>query len=94
MDVIYEPRGAALEYSPLACNLRKGCTHGCLYCYAPACLRMAPEEFHARSEPRERIIERMDALLIAQAKTTDRVLGIMERQEDRIRALEQARNNK
>ena len=30
---IYEPKGRALEYSPLACDLYKGCTHGCKYCY-------------------------------------------------------------
>lgn len=33
--VIYEPKGKAREYSPLACNLYKGCSHGCIYCYAP-----------------------------------------------------------
>jgi len=30
---IYKPRGRALEYSPLACDLYKGCKHGCKYCY-------------------------------------------------------------
>lgn len=32
---IYEPAGRAREYSPLALNYFKGCTHGCLYCYVP-----------------------------------------------------------
>ena len=27
--VIYEPRGRAREYSPLAVNLYRGCSHGC-----------------------------------------------------------------
>lgn len=37
MSVIYKPSGRALEYSELALNLGTGCTHGCDYCYAPAC---------------------------------------------------------
>lgn len=32
---IYEPKGRAREYSPLALNYYKGCTHGCRYCYVP-----------------------------------------------------------
>jgi len=35
MALIYEPKGPALEYSELACNLYKGCGHECAYCYAP-----------------------------------------------------------
>jgi len=34
MPVIYEPKGKAREYSPLALNLYEGCEHGCVYCYA------------------------------------------------------------
>lgn len=30
---IYEPKGRAREYSPLALNYFKGCPHGCAYCY-------------------------------------------------------------
>ena len=65
MDVVYKPRGRAREYSELACNLYRGCTHGCRYCYAPAsmrtCLR-APhrqatgEKWHAQAEPRKDIL--------------------------------------
>jgi DNA repair photolyase len=36
MPAIYQPKGKALEYSPLALNLYKGCSHACTYCYAPA----------------------------------------------------------
>lgn len=34
--IIYEPKGKALEYSPLAANLYKGCSHACVYCFAPS----------------------------------------------------------
>lgn len=33
MKIVYEPKGAAREYAALACNIYKGCTHGCVYCY-------------------------------------------------------------
>lgn len=45
MTVIYRPKGRALEYSPLACNLYIGCTHGCKYCYAPGCMRKTAAEW-------------------------------------------------
>jgi len=32
---IYKPTGRAREYSPLALNYYKGCTHNCKYCYVP-----------------------------------------------------------
>ena len=35
MAIIYKPKGKALEYSPLAANLYKGCSHACKYCFAP-----------------------------------------------------------
>lgn len=35
MSLIYEPKGKAREYSPLALNIYKGCDHGCGYCYVP-----------------------------------------------------------
>lgn len=43
--VIYEPKGAALEYAPLAANLYRGCGHRCRYCYAPDVVQMTPEQF-------------------------------------------------
>lgn len=48
MNVVYEPRGRAREYSELAYNLYRGCTHGCRYCYAPACMRAC---LHATHRP-------------------------------------------
>jgi len=35
MSIIYKPKGKALEYSPLATSLYKGCSHACKYCFAP-----------------------------------------------------------
>lgn len=39
MPAIYEPKGAAREYSPLALNYIRGCDHGCVYCYVPIMMR-------------------------------------------------------
>jgi DNA repair photolyase len=57
MNVVYEPKGRAREYSELACNLYMGCTHGCLYCYAPACMRTTDVKWHSRATPRQKVIE-------------------------------------
>ena len=47
MAIIYEPRGQAREYAPLACNVYRGCDHGCVYCYAPSATQRQREQFHA-----------------------------------------------
>lgn len=39
MAGIYQPSGAAREYSPLALNYIKGCDHGCVYCYVPKMMK-------------------------------------------------------
>jgi DNA repair photolyase len=57
MKVIYEPKGRAREYSELACNLYRGCPHGCRYCFGPAVLRTTKEKFHTMAGPRKNIIE-------------------------------------
>jgi len=57
MNVVYEPKGRAREYSALACNLYRGCTHGCRYCYAPACMRTSLEKWHANASPRTNVID-------------------------------------
>jgi len=53
LGVIYQPKGRAAEYSPLACNLYLGCTHGCRYCYAPRALHKTAEAYHAQPWPRK-----------------------------------------
>lgn len=49
--MIYEPKGAAREYSELACNLYIGCDHGCRYCYVPT---LPFSYFERHNEPRAR----------------------------------------
>ncbi len=39
MNVIYEPKGKAGEYSPLALNIYNGCDHLCKYCYVKTSLQ-------------------------------------------------------
>lgn len=85
--VIYEPKGRALEYSLLACNLygsvgpdgRKypaGCVHGCDYCYVPDALHIPKEIFHGTYgiEPRANILERLEADAEKLRGTDQRVL--------------------
>jgi DNA repair photolyase len=60
MNVVYEPKGRAREYSELACNLYRGCSHGCLYCYAPACMHTTAEKWHTIVEPRPDVIKNLE----------------------------------
>jgi len=70
MKAIYQPAGRAREYAALAGNLRRGCEHGCLYCFAPAVTRTKTEKFWAASVPRPGIFDalRRDAKLYAGSK--------------------------
>lgn len=45
MAAIYEPSGAAREYSPLAMNYIKGCDHGCVYCYVPKMMKRFNKDY-------------------------------------------------
>lgn len=45
MRIIYEPRGRALEYAPLAVSMYHGCPHGCVYCFAPASIKAERDSF-------------------------------------------------
>lgn len=74
MKAIYEPRGMAREYAALACNLYCGCSHGCLYCYAPSCLQRKREVFHSEVSPRVGVIEALRKDAAGHAGTYERVL--------------------
>ncbi|MBP5234338.1 MAG: hypothetical protein J6333_13155 [Planctomycetes bacterium] len=80
MNVIYEPKGRAREYSPLACNLYMGCTHGCKYCYAPACMRKKPEAWHesarARCEDVLKLFDR-DCAKLAKERKDDEMRRVL-----------------
>ena len=58
LSVVYEPRGRAREYSPLALNLYRGCSSRCVYCYASDVLHMKVEDFH-QPVPRAGIIAKL-----------------------------------
>ena len=36
-----------------------GCTHGCTYCYAPACMRKSAEDWHSAGVPRKNVLEQL-----------------------------------
>lgn len=60
MKVIYEPRGRAREFAPLAANLYYGCAHGCLYCFAPQTVKEKREAYISRPRPRKDVLKYLE----------------------------------
>jgi DNA repair photolyase len=62
LGVIYGPDGRAGEYARdgLAANLYKGCPHACVYCSAPATLRMTKADFHKCATPKNNVLEKFE----------------------------------
>lgn len=61
-NIIYEPKGQALEYSELACNPYSGCGHKCAYCYVPKILRQKSRvQFDSAATPRADFIKKLTA---------------------------------
>lgn len=56
--VIYEPKGRAREYAALACNIYRGCDHGCFYCYAPSATQRPRDYFYISTE-RPKFLQRL-----------------------------------
>lgn len=63
VGIIYEPKGKAREYAPLAANLYNGCSHGCEYCYAPAILYKKRDEFYGNPAPKKDVLKRLEKQL-------------------------------
>jgi len=59
MNIIYEPKGKAREYSPLAANLYSGCGHKCVYCYVPSVIQRDREDFDNNISGRNNVIEQL-----------------------------------
>ena len=75
-SVIYEPRGKAGEYAPLALNLYRGCAHGCLYCFAPTATFTDRATFHDPSyiKPRPGILEDLEEQARSMARDKREIL--------------------
>jgi DNA repair photolyase len=59
--VIYEPKGKAREYAPLALNIYKGCTHGCLSCYGPSAMHSTRHDYFSDSNAKKDTIRGVKA---------------------------------
>jgi DNA repair photolyase len=59
VSLIYEPKGKAREYSPLAINLYTGCGHKCSYCYVPKVLRIDKSDFDNNVNSRKDVINKL-----------------------------------
>ena len=58
--IIYEPTGPAREYSDRACNIYKGCQHGCRYCFGKR--RLSPnqkQDYDTKPNPKEFFFEKL-----------------------------------
>jgi DNA repair photolyase len=76
MTIIYEPRGKAREYSPLAANLYKGCSHNCVYCYAPNATFKQRSVFHSANfiAPRKNVLRQFEKDCLKYAEDKREVL--------------------
>lgn len=74
MKVIYEPRGRALEYSLLAINHYKGCTHGCFYCFARKMMESFTDDNFGKPVARAGLLDSLIDQAPSYAGTDKRIL--------------------
>jgi DNA repair photolyase len=75
-SIIYEPKGQAGEYAPLATNPYRGCGHGCAYCYVPLVTKQPRPDFDAGAVDRKDFEKRLtaDAKKYERAGITEQVM--------------------
>lgn len=75
-NVIYETKGKAREYCELSANLYRGCSSGCVYCYAPSATYRQREDFYNNVTPRNNILKQLekDAVELQRSGETRSVL--------------------
>lgn len=67
--IIYEPKGRAREYAPLAVSMMRGCDHGCIYCFVPAATHTKVENFldpYVRENAIDQLTKDLDLMYHAQ----------------------------
>ena len=75
MSTIYEPKGKAREYSPLAVNIYKGCDNGCFYCYVPTMMKVFNSGYqHNQVETKENFLSKLSKDAIKLKGTQKQVL--------------------
>ena len=60
MNVIYNPKGRAGEYSKWALNVYNGCTNGCVYCYVPDIQNKSYTQFKMTGIPRKYLLNNLE----------------------------------
>ena len=58
--VIYEPKGKAREYAALACNIYKGCEHGCRYCFGAKTPWVSADDYYGAANPKDHFLEKLE----------------------------------
>jgi len=62
-DVIYEPKGRALEYAPLACEVYDACDHRCTYCFNVTSGKRTAEDFYRPARPVPNLIRELQKVV-------------------------------